>query len=182
MHKLPRKKREGIDQIKKLEAELCEMEKELPKKYLESLFKNICKSRFEIHEIYFKKSEYALFQLKTAFYELGEKTGRLLARQLKEQSSAHIIPAIRTGDSLVTSSKGINNVFREFYDNLYRPSGVLNEILLQQFLTNIHLPNLPPEKVAFLDNPLMQDEVKCTILAMKAGKSPGTDGLPVEYM
>lgn len=68
-----RRKRESIDKIKKLEAELSEMEKELAKHYSESLFKNICECKFKIHDIYNKKSEYALFRLKTMFYESGRK-------------------------------------------------------------------------------------------------------------
>lgn len=68
-----------------------------------------------------------MFRLKTKFYESGEKTGRLLARQLKEQSSAYTIPA-RAGGSLITSSKGINDVFKDFYENLYRSSGAMDEI------------------------------------------------------
>ena len=46
---------------------------------------------------------------------------------------------------------------------------------------NIHLPNLSPEQVALLDKPVTQEEVKRAIRSMKTGKSPGTDGSPVEY-
>ena len=93
-----KKKRENINAIKKLETELSEMERELARQYSDSLFNNICKCKFKLHEIFNKKAEYPLFRLKTTFYESGEKTGRLLARQLKEQSSTHVITAVRSGD------------------------------------------------------------------------------------
>lgn len=82
-------------------AELCNMEKELAKHYSESLFKNIWKFKFEIHDIFNKKAEHALFRRKTTFYESGEKTGRLLARQLKKLCSRNSSDKIR--GSLVTS-------------------------------------------------------------------------------
>lgn len=97
--------------------------------------------KFKIHDIFNKRAEYALFRLKTTFYESGEKTGRLLARQLKEQSTAHVIPAIRSGGSLVTSSKGINEVFKDFYEKLYKSSGTPNKLSLQNFFMNINLSN-----------------------------------------
>lgn len=81
----------------------------------------------------------------------------------------------------MTSSRGINDIFKEFYENLYRSSGTPNKALLQQFFTNIHRPNLSSEQAAFLDEPVTHEEVKHAIMAMKAGKSPGTHGFPVEY-
>ncbi len=42
------------------------------------------KKKIELQEIYNKKVEYALFRLGTTFYEEGEKTGKLLGRQLKK--------------------------------------------------------------------------------------------------
>lgn len=109
-----KRKKEHINTVKELEAELVIMERKLAEHYTDSLFNDICKCKFKIHEIFNKKAEYALFRLKTTFYEAGEKTGKLLARQLKEQSCAHVIPAIRREGSLVTSSKEINEVFKSF--------------------------------------------------------------------
>lgn len=114
--------------IKKLETEQNSMEKDFVRHYSKNLFKNICKYKFWIHDIFKKKAEYAMFRLKTQFYESGEKTGRLL---LKEQSLAHIIPAIRAEGSLIT---GINYVFKELNENLYKSSGAINESIVRDFL------------------------------------------------
>lgn len=179
--KSSKRKKEQNDNIKKLEAELNSMEKELARHYSDSLFQNICKCKFQIHDIFNKKAEYAMFRLKTRFYESGEKTGRLLARQLMEQNSAHIIPAVRAGGSLITSSKGINDVFRDFYENLYRSSGIMNESSAKEFFSGINLRTLSSDQVALLDAPITQEEVKIAISSMNKGKSPGSDGLPVEY-
>lgn len=64
---------------------------------LNAYLKTFANVNFKFKTFLIKKAEHALFRLKTAFYESGEKTGRLLARQLKEQNVAHIIPAIRVG-------------------------------------------------------------------------------------
>lgn len=91
--------------IQQLEKEIGELEKQLAEQYNEECFRKICKLKFELHEIYSKKAEYSLFRLKTHFYENGEKTGRLLARQLKHLVSNNTITAIRKDDELFTSAK-----------------------------------------------------------------------------
>ena len=53
----------------------------------------------------------------------------------------------------MTSSKGINKVFRDFHEKLYKSSGTPNKVSLQNYM-NINLPNLSPEQVAFLDEPM----------------------------
>lgn len=52
---------------------------------------------------------------------------------------------------------------------------------MQDFFRNINLPTLSDEQADFLDKAVTQEEVKNAILAMKTGKSPETDGFPVEY-
>ncbi len=81
----------------------------------------------------------------------------------------------------MTASKEISEVFKNFYERLYRSHGNPNKLSVQNFFMNINLPNLSPEQVAFLDKPVTQEEVRNAIRSVKSGKSPGTDGFPVEY-
>jgi len=122
-----RKKKEGRDLVKNLETTICTLEKELARHYSNDLYQDICKYKFQLHEIYNKKAEYALFRLRTRFYEGGKKAGKLLSRQLKQQNAANIIPAIKKGDSMVSLKKDINQVFQNFYKHLYTSSGSLEE-------------------------------------------------------
>lgn len=48
------------------------------------------------------------------FYENGEKTVQLLARQLKHRELNNSVTAIRKEDKLITSAKGISKVFKNF--------------------------------------------------------------------
>lgn len=63
-----------------------------------------------------KKAEYALFRLKRNFYESGEKSGKLLARQLHQKDTSYAIPAVRNKKGeFVTQTWDINKVFEHFY-------------------------------------------------------------------
>ncbi len=68
-----KRKKEYKDTIQTLQVEVSAMERELARHYSENLFNDICKFKFKLHEIFNKKAEYALFRLKTTFYESREK-------------------------------------------------------------------------------------------------------------
>lgn len=112
------KKKESKEKVQLLEKDIIKLEKQLAQQYEEDKFRKICQLTFKLHEMYNKKAEYALFRLKTNFHETGEKTGKLLARQLKHQDANNVITAIRKEDKVITSSKEINTVFKEFQSRL----------------------------------------------------------------
>ncbi len=72
---------ENIEQIHKLEAEICILEKDLARQYTEDLYQDLCKCRFQLNDVYNKKTEYALFRLRTIFYEGGDR--RLIGTQVR---------------------------------------------------------------------------------------------------
>lgn len=90
--------------------------------FSEPQYQKLCKIKFQLHEIFNKKVEYSLCRLKTHFYEGGEKTGKILARQVKVKDSSNIISAIKQGDKLVISTKDINETFQQYYKKLYTSS------------------------------------------------------------
>lgn len=96
------RKRDSLNKIKELENKMKLQENKLPEKF--SRYQELCRLKFQLNEIYNIKVEYALFRLKTDFYEGGEKTGKILARQVKEKDFSNTIP-------LVTSAKDINKAF-----------------------------------------------------------------------
>lgn len=56
-----KKKKEHINTVKKLEADLIIMERKLAEHYSDSLLNKICRCKFKLHEIFNKKAEYALY-------------------------------------------------------------------------------------------------------------------------
>lgn len=47
--------------------------------------------------------------------------------------------------------------------------------------SGLQLPTISSEQKGKLDAPIIESEMKATILSMKKGKSPSLDGFPVEY-
>lgn len=121
----------------------------------------MCDLKFHINDIYNKKAEYVLFRLKSKFYESGEKSGKLLVRQLHQKEISYAIPAVKNEKGeLVTDTGDINKVFANFYEQLYR-SEVNSEVgNYGTFFSNINLPEISGNQKDFLDSPVTTEEIK----------------------
>lgn len=81
---------------------------------------------------------------------------------------------------LTTKSEEIAEIFRNYYEDLYRaaPSNLGD---IQKFLDTIIMPSLTQTEQEFLDAAIQEEEIRATIMGSKNGKTPGPDGLPAEY-
>lgn len=62
-------KKEHKKKEEKLDEEIRNMEKDLARQYSDHLYQTICNLKYHLHDIYNRKAEYALFRLKSNFYE-----------------------------------------------------------------------------------------------------------------
>lgn len=139
----PSKKKEANKDISTLEAELKALESLHSQTKNRSTLNKIIRTKYKLNTLYNKKAEYALFRTNQAYWEMGEKPGRLLAYRLKQLNSMNHIPGIRKSDgSVSTSSKQINDRFKEFYNNLYSSQGTLDDLKFEDFFADLNLPQL----------------------------------------
>lgn len=168
--------------IRELEFQIKSKEVMLSQCYSEQRFKEICNLKYQLNEIYNKKAEYALFRLKTCFYESGEKASKLMASQLKKKDASMLIPAINNGrDEVSTDNAEINSIFKNFYENLYKSEVPVNKDRYANFFSNLEIPVVSQAQVDMMDEPIDEEEVRAAIMSMKSGKSPGLDGFTAEY-
>lgn len=108
--------------------------------------------------------------------------GKTLGRQVKGKDSSGIIPAIKQGDTLVTSATDINKTFQQYYEKLYHQH--------QQYLVvmtggckicfNIDMPKLDTDQARKFESPITEGEIKKAVSLMNTGKSSSNDGFPAE--
>ena len=65
-----------------------------------------------------------------------------MTRQLKCMDSNNTITAIRKDDTLFNSAKTINEVFKNFYEDLYTTTCLASEEDLNSFFQKVELPQL----------------------------------------
>ena len=81
-------------------------------------------------------------------------------------------------DTCVTNKKEITNVVKDFYKDLYTKRDV-QDAAVSDLVNN--LPALSDIEANKLEGLLTLDEISYALKNMKNGKSPGSDGFPVEF-
>lgn len=95
-----------------------------------------------------------------AFYEEGEKTGRLLARISRSQQSSPIIGAIRSPMGRVLTDPDQIVILAAFYSDLYGSRDDYRPESLAVYLDGVALPTLSPAACPALDALLTLKELQ----------------------
>lgn len=115
-------------------------------------------------------------------YESVDKASKLLASQLKAQDVSRHISGIRDRKGrVVTNQREINNVFKEFYENLYSEEGQMDLNKTNAFFRQLKLPKLSEDGAKNLEGPITLEELNKAINLSSTGKTPGIDGIPNEF-
>lgn len=122
-----------------------------------------------------------LLKLKQTFYDQGEKTGKVLAWQIKKKQMERAVDSIEESDgNIIVDPQEINNSFRSYYMKLYNSECTSGSEIQKTFLDNLVLPSIPEEHKDEIGKDISLQEVVEAIDLMKAGKAAGPDGLPID--
>lgn len=81
---------------------------------------------------------------------------------------------------IITDPVKINKEFKDFYEKLYE-SEIQNDPNTQNsFLDSLEIPQIPNNFVELLEADLKEKEISKAIDEMRANKTPGPDGLPID--
>uniref|UniRef100_A0A673FPW0 Reverse transcriptase domain-containing protein n=1 Tax=Sinocyclocheilus rhinocerous TaxID=307959 RepID=A0A673FPW0_9TELE len=126
-------------------------------------------------------AENLLLRTKSRYYEEGDKAGRLLALQLRQESTSHLIPQIRTPSGITTDPILINNHFKNYYTSLYASEQTVNSSDFDNFFSTLNIPTVNSNLVDQLEVPINIEELIQAATSLQCGKCPGPDGYPVEF-
>lgn len=103
------------------------------------------------------------------FFSLEQKNGQ-----------KRLIQALRSeSGSLLTETSDIRKRATVFYSELYKSAFKEQQQLSDVFLNE--LPKLKKDSADALDKPLILEELRAAVFGMQNGRTPGLDGLPVEF-
>lgn len=165
-----------------LEKKLDELDKKISENYNENIMQDRKKIKEELDEYYKEKSKGYQIRSRAKWVDEGEQSTKYFFNLEKVRQNHNCIISLKDerGEN-VTADKEILDVAKTFYTNLFQGKTVRNSKV------NSFFDNITPENV--LTEDLMQkcegvlnsDECFRAVTSMKRNKSPGLDGLTVEF-
>lgn len=125
-------------------------------------------------------AEAAKVRSRVKWAEKGESCTSYFMRLEKKHGTESWFSAIKNVDGEVVSDlNGIIDVWLSFYSSLFS-AGSTNKEVQTEMLNSLSL-SVPPSDVPKCEGLFSSDEVFRALNGMARGKTPGSDGLPVEF-
>lgn len=182
-----KKKRERNARIKELECHLSLLEEQYMKSESTDNRNNINNEMIKVKsDLDFELeciTKGHILRSKINEYELGEKSNSYFFNMEKRNyNRKHIKQLIKEDGSIECNPKNILEMQRNYYQILYTKSNQSEDDMLG-FVNNYtrDLPKISADQKIKLDAKITLDEISKVIKNMKNDKTPGIDGLPVEF-
>lgn len=173
-----KQKRERLTELTRRIAQLDDLYSILP---TPDVYKERLTLQSEFNTLTADQAAELLLKSRSNYYEQGDKAGRLLAHQLRQNVSSHQIPRIQTSSDITIDPQKINDEFRDYYASLYTSETVSDTQDLDNFFATLEVPLLHPDMIEDLEKPVTAAELSVAITSMQGGKCPGPDGYPLEF-
>ena len=136
----------------------------------------------KIEHIYENRAKGAQIRARVKWTEEGEKNSKYFLALEKNRAVRKEVNKIkRLSDGTVTTD--LNEIIEEealYFERLYSPNNI-SKHEIQMYLKQIALSTLSKNSMLICEGPLEKGECKEAINGMKKNRSPGSDGLPVEF-
>lgn len=175
-------KKEKLANYKQLTSELKIMEQKHKLKADRQTQASISEIRKKINELLQQEVEIKARYLKQNYYESGPKAARLLARRLRKQQADMAIHKIVDPKTKQVKYKSgeIENVFSNYYKDLYAKTSTSSEEDIRLFLGGLDLPTIGTVQNEEMVKNITMEEIGEAIGKSKTNKAPGSDGFPSE--
>lgn len=135
-----------------------------------------------VNQLQYGKARQRLFFSRQKLFEHGERAGKLLAYLVHSDDRPPVVISLHGDDGiLLTDPPEVTAKFRDFFAELYTSRTPNERDSMNHFLENIPFPRLTEDQISMLDAPLTTDEIAEALAGFTRSKSPGSDGLPVEF-
>ena len=141
----------------------------------------ILKSEYDLQYAYLAQG--AIIRSRARWYEQGEKSNKYFLNLESSRGKKSTIRKIfREDKSLTTNPKIIMDELKGFYSNLYQANSSRGNVsLADSFLKNVPVPKLSEVQKGKCETNLSVSECFNTLKSLKKKKTPGNDGLTVEF-
>ena len=140
------------------------------------------KVKSELEALYDEKVEGIIIRSRARWHEHGEKNSKYFLNLEKWNNIKKHIRKLFVNGVISTDPFEILNTERRFYEKLYSKQNTnVNSDEANSFLNNPDLLRLPKELSESCEGEISLQECENILNTFQAGKTPGNDGIPVEF-
>jgi len=173
--------RKQMQELKNLQDELNDIDVKMQANKCEELEieRKLLLHKLEAHYLY--KARAAQIRAKARWIEEGEKSTKFFLNLEQQHQKHNTIKKLRSEDKEIDTINEIIEEVVRFYSELYKSKNI-EESEMEEYLSKTVLDNTLDECDRELCEGVL-DVRECTqaIKSMKKNKSPGSDGLPIEF-
>ena len=138
--------------------------------------------KMKLEEVYEYKVNGIITRARIRWYENGEKSTKYFLRLQKRNYCRKIIRKLRIQNIEITDPHKILYEQAQFYKTLYTSKNPnLNSEEAKSFFLQSNIPKLTEARMKSCEGILTMVECKEILKTFKNGKTPGNDGLPIEF-
>uniref|UniRef100_A0A670K591 Reverse transcriptase domain-containing protein n=1 Tax=Podarcis muralis TaxID=64176 RepID=A0A670K591_PODMU len=128
-----------------------------------------------------REIEWKIKRLRQRNFEHANKTGKLLAWQLKKRKEQNTINRIAVEGAEINKPKEIRRAFMDYYGELFRNIERNQTKEIERYLIAKNINKITAVDKEKLNAPIEAEEIKAIITDLKNGKAPGPDGFTSRY-
>ena len=168
--------------ISQIEQDIENINKKLVYTNDQNLIDRRKKLQTELNELYKEKTEAAYIRSRAKWIEQGEKNTAFFLNLEKQHQNNNCITKLKDENGhIAQDDKSILSQIETFYTKLYTSTGP-KQSDIANYLNDTNFKNtLSPNDSLSCEGLITKDECEKTLMKMNGNKSPGTDGLSVEF-
>lgn len=134
----------------------------------------------ELDQIYLEEAEGAIVRSRAEWHEKGEKNTSYFFNLEKTNAARKNITKLNVNNRDIITPKEILSSIRDFYKDLYSKD-VNAKIDDNEFILQNALPRLDEVESKQCEGAITNEECERVLHLFKSNKSPGNDGIPIEF-
>ena len=163
----------------KIEKELKQLYEMLHEDISDENIEKIDKLKQELDKWYTIKCKGAYIRSREKWLEEGEKCTKYFIQLEKQRGNKKEIHFVERKGKQIVNNDEILKEIHKFYKNLYCQSAYETDI--DEYLRHVHVPSISEEEAESCEGMLTEAECWKVLSTMKLNRSPGSDGLSVEF-
>ena len=128
-----------------------------------------------------KKTKGAILRSKSQYYEQNEKSSKYFLNLERRRGENNTVKMLSKNNIDITDHNDILKELHDFYSTLFDRKISKSSSECMSFLNSLQVPLISDQHKAECDQELTIDDLKDSLFSMSGGKSPGNDGLSVEF-